>query len=158
MAGTFTPETTDYLSVNKYKILIHKYPNVEFFAQRIPIPTVTLGSTIQFTNREHDIKIPGDKVEYEDLIVSFIVDENMDTFKEILDWLQMAAADELAHDEIFSDISIISLTNNSNANKIFKFYNAWPQTITNILLDVTTTEDQPPTVDVIFKYTHFTLG
>jgi hypothetical protein len=34
-----------------------------------------------------DIPIPGDKVTYQDLAISFLVDENLENYKEIHDWI-----------------------------------------------------------------------
>lgn len=152
-----SPETTNLLSPNKYQVVISKFPNVNYFTQRVPIPTVTLGQAVQATNQEVDIKWPGDKLEFEDLILSVMMDENLAGYQEIYDWLFECASSEMHEDDVFSDISIIMLTNNSNKNKILKFHNAWPQTLGNILMDVTATEDQPLSTDIIFKYTHFTI-
>lgn len=151
------PANTDLLSPNRFQVVIAKYPNVTYFAQRVPIPSVNLGTTHQFTNQEVDIKLPGDKIEYDDLLISFIIDEDVASFAEILRWIQDAAGSELSPQDLMTDLSIVILTNNSNKNKTFKFYNAFPYSISNIMLDVTVSEDQPLTADVMFKYTHFTI-
>lgn len=150
------PGSTDLLSPNKFKIVIGRFPKVDFFTQRVPLPTITLGRTIKTTNREVDIKYPGDKLEYEDLIVSILIDEGLEGYEEIHKWMNEAALAEDDND-FFSDMSILVLTNNSNKNKTFTFHNCFPQTIGNILFDTTATEDQPLSVDVIFNFSHFTI-
>lgn len=144
------------LSPNKFRIVVDRFPNVQLFTQRLPIPTATLGSTTQYTNQEADIKVPGDKVEYEDLIISIIIDEDFEGPKEVIKWMQECAASG-DHKQFYSMITIYTLTNNLNKNVVFKFHNSFPQVVSNTLLDATASEDQPLTLDVIFKYSHFTI-
>ena len=63
-----------------------KLPNVEFFVQTANIPGITLGST-SFETPLKDIAGVGDKVTYQTLDISFLVDENLNNYKEIHDWI-----------------------------------------------------------------------
>tara|TARA_B100001093_G_scaffold240754_1_gene230507 strand:- start:60 stop:584 length:525 start_codon:yes stop_codon:yes gene_type:complete len=63
-----------------------KLPNVEFFVQTANIPGISLGST-SFETPLKDIAGVGDKVSYQTLDVSFLVDENLNNYKEIHDWI-----------------------------------------------------------------------
>ena len=63
-----------------------KLPTVEFFIQTANIPGITLGDTSLDTPLK-DIPMPGDKVTYQSLDVSFLVDENLNNYKEIHDWM-----------------------------------------------------------------------
>jgi len=144
------------LSPNKYKVVIERFPTVDMFTQRVPLPSVTLGSSMYYTNQDTDIKLPGDKIEYEDLIISLLVDKDLNGIIEILKWIQSAATSD-NHMDMLSQISIQTLTNNSNANRKITFYNCFPQTMSNILFDVSETEDNPPSIDAIFKYSHYTI-
>jgi len=63
-----------------------KLPKVEFFVQTANIPGISLGSTNQETSLK-DIAGPGDKVSYQSLDISFLVDENLDNYKELHDWI-----------------------------------------------------------------------
>ena len=63
-----------------------KLPLVEFFIQSANLPGISLGNATQ-TTPLYDIPIPGDKISYSPLDLSFIVDENLNNYKEIHDWL-----------------------------------------------------------------------
>ena len=63
-----------------------KLPLVEFFVQSANIPGINLGSATQ-TNPLYDIPLPGDKITYAALDMSFLVDENLNNYKEIHDWI-----------------------------------------------------------------------
>jgi hypothetical protein len=61
-------------------------PLVEFFCQTANIPGIGLGET-SIETPLRDIPIPGEKVTYQDLAISFLVDENLNNYKEIHDWI-----------------------------------------------------------------------
>tara|TARA_B110001454_G_scaffold28718_1_gene28102 strand:+ start:244 stop:768 length:525 start_codon:yes stop_codon:yes gene_type:complete len=63
-----------------------KLPEVEFFIQTANVPGITLGST-SFETPLKDIAGVGDKVTYQTLDVSFLVDENLNNYKELHDWI-----------------------------------------------------------------------
>jgi len=63
-----------------------KLPEVEFFVQTANIPGITLGATNQDTPLK-DIAGIGDKVSFQTLDVSFLVDENLNNYKELHDWI-----------------------------------------------------------------------
>lgn len=144
------------LSPNKFRIVINRFKDVSMFAQRVVIPGATMGTPMRPTNRYTDYFELGDKILYEDLIVSFLLDEDLETQESILQWMKEGASSEL-DSERFSDLSLIVLTNNSNKNKTYKFYNTFPYTTTSAMLDTGLTEDNPLTLDVIFKFSHYEI-
>ena len=81
-----TPSKFDYASPIQFRFKMTKLPTVEFFIQSANIPGITLGETSIETPLK-DIPIPGDKVTYSSLEVSFLVDENLNNYKEIHDWI-----------------------------------------------------------------------
>ena len=80
------PTKLDYAAATQFKFNITKLPKVEFFCTSVNIPSITLGSTEQATPLK-DIPIPGDKLTYGSLEVSFLVDENLENYREIHGWL-----------------------------------------------------------------------
>ena len=81
-----TPTKFDYASPIQFRFKMTKLPQVEFFVQTAIIPGVALGST-SFETPLKDIAGVGDKVTYQTLDVSFLVDENLNNYKEIHDWI-----------------------------------------------------------------------
>ena len=80
------PTKLDYAAATQFKFNIIKLPKVEFFCTAVNIPGITLGETSQATPLK-DIPIPGDKLNYASLNVSFLVDENLENYREIHGWL-----------------------------------------------------------------------
>ena len=81
-----TPSKFDYASPIQFRFKMTKLPNVEFFIQSANIPGITLGEVTMPTPLK-DISIPGDKITYASLDVSFLVDENLNNYKELHDWI-----------------------------------------------------------------------
>ena len=81
-----TPSKFDYASPIQFRFKMTKLPTVEFFVHSANIPAITLGETSMATPLKY-IPIPGDKVTYSSLDVSFLVDENLNNYKEIHDWI-----------------------------------------------------------------------
>ena len=76
----------DYASPIQFRFKMTKLPLVEFTVQTANIPGINLGSTTLETPLK-DIAGVGDKVTYQSLDVSFLVDENLNNYKEIHDWI-----------------------------------------------------------------------
>ena len=80
------PEKLDYASPIQFRFKCTKLPEVEFFCQTANVPGISLGDAT-FATSLKDISIPGDTVVYSSLDMTFLVDENLNNYKEIHDWL-----------------------------------------------------------------------
>jgi len=80
------PTKLDYASPTQFKFSILKLPKVEYFCTAVNIPGINLGDAVQATSLKN-IPIPGDKLTYEPLQMTFLVDENLENFQEIHGWL-----------------------------------------------------------------------
>ena len=83
---TREPTKLDYASPVQFRFKCSKLPTVEFFCQSANIPGISIGTASMPTGLK-DIPIPGEKVSYQDLAISFLVDENLNNYKEIHDWI-----------------------------------------------------------------------
>ena len=83
---TRQPTKLDYAAATQFKFNITKLPKVEFFCTSVNIPGVTLGETSQDTPLK-TIPIPGDELTYGSLNVDFMIDENLENYREIHGWL-----------------------------------------------------------------------
>ena len=80
------PSKSDYASPFQFRFKCTKLPTVEFFVQSANIPGINLGSAQQDTPL-YDMPLPGDKITFAALDMSFLVDENLNNYKEIHDWI-----------------------------------------------------------------------
>ena len=81
------PTKLDCASPTQFKFSINKLPKVEYFCTAVNVPGITLGGTMSQPTPLKDIPIPGEKLTYEPLSMTFLVDENLENFQEIHGWL-----------------------------------------------------------------------
>jgi len=80
------PTALDYSSPTQFRFLINQLPKVQYFTTEANIPGITLGEGTYNTPLK-DLPILGDKLTYDDLTITFIVDENLENYIEMHTWL-----------------------------------------------------------------------
>ena len=76
-ALTRQPEEIDYSAPSQYRFSIIQLPKVQFFTTACNIPGVNMGDAI-FPTPFTDVPVQGDKLTFDNLIISFIVDESLE--------------------------------------------------------------------------------
>ena len=84
--NTRQPIIMDYASPIQFRFKCSKLPLVEYFCQTANIPSIALGTATVATPL-YDYPIPGDTITYGSLDISFLVDENLNNYKELHDWI-----------------------------------------------------------------------
>ena len=155
---------TNYLSPVGFTVNVKRLTNVEFFTQRMQIPGVSSGAAETPTTLSTIYNV-SDKLQYQELDLSFIVDENMSNYFECLNWMESITTPvdlgqfaKLAKsdDGVVSDISVTILNSHKNANISFTFLNCFPTSLSQITLDVTQSDIQYSEASMIFRYDRFT--
>jgi len=80
------PTKLDYSSPTQFKFTIHQLPKVEFFTTSAAVPGISLNNYEQPTPFKN-IPIIGDRLTFEDLTISFIVDEYLENYITIHNWM-----------------------------------------------------------------------
>ena len=80
------PTKLDLASPAQFKFSIIKLPKVEYFCTSANIPEVSMPSATQSTPFR-DIPVPGEKISFGDLNITFLIDENLDNYREMHGWL-----------------------------------------------------------------------
>ena len=80
------PTKLDYLSPTQFRFIITQLPKVEFFTTAAGVPGITLGDTVMPT-RFKEIPMMGDKLDYEPLTITFLVDEYLENYKSLHEWM-----------------------------------------------------------------------
>lgn len=152
--------TTNYLSPVSFKIVIDRLPQTEFTTQRVQLPQLSMTAP-QVASPIHNIFQTPDRMDYSDLDLSFIVDENMKNYEEILRWMEGMGTPESTEqrlnleatkDGVRSDISIIIENSARNANIKFTFTDCFPTSLSGVPLDVRATDVDYPEATVTFRY------
>ena len=164
-------DNRNFLSPVGFKFTLSKFPKVTFFSNTARIPDITLGTAIQSTYLK-DIDVPGEKLTYGDLNVRFLVDENLENYMRIHNWLTGLGFPDSAQQfldkttdednirdnlEQFSDGSLHILNSNFKDIAIVKFKDLFPIYLTSLEFDATESDVNYFTADVTFKYTIYDI-
>ena len=158
------PTNLNQLNVVSFDVSFSRLPAVQYFCQRISLPTVVLGETHEaspFLN----LPLEGDTLTYEALSISFIVDEDLQNYISIYEWLtalgfpreyaQFRTLKEPSTGETetkYSDLTIVLHTNKSNPNYRIRFTDCFPTSLSSIQFDATPTGMDPIVVDATFNF------
>lgn len=154
---------TNYLNPTSFLVSVERLPNVEFFTQRAILPSVSMSAVTTPNPLKNLYNVP-DHLEYAELDLSFILDENMNNYIEVLRWMEGISTPETlsqfdrlkkTKDGIVSDIVVILTNSHKNPHIEFRFKDAFPLTISPISLDITPGDIVNPEVTVTFRHNGF---
>jgi hypothetical protein len=173
------PTDLDYLKPNGFKFQIHNLPNVSYFCQAANIPAIQLGSPVMTTPLS-DIPVPGDKLSYGDLVIRFLVQENMRNYIELYNWM-IGLGFPLSRDQYkewnegqryrfpavsdkrlgaignFSDADFFILDSDSNANVKISYYDVFPISLEGLDFDISSGNSSYLQGIAAFKYRHYEI-
>jgi hypothetical protein len=81
------PSVFDYSQSNQFKVYLPIFPTTEWFVVRANIPGVTMAQASQYTPFV-DVAVVGDKMQYDNFNMSFMVDESLKNYMEMYDWVK----------------------------------------------------------------------
>ena len=168
-------ENRNFLSPAGFKFTLKRSPKVAFFSNEANIPDLNLGVAVQ-TSYLKDIDLPGDKIVFGDLNLRFLVDENLENYMEIQNWIRGLGYPENLkqftdlqnqgiiqgnyvqdRQNIYSDGTLQVLTSSSIPNFQVVFKDLFPYSLGTLTFDATQTDIQYFTADVGFKYTMYNI-
>jgi len=161
----------NFLAPVGFKFSLSKFPKVDFFCNSARIPEITLGTAIQPSYLK-EIDIPGEKLIYGDLSIRFLVDEQLENYVAVHNWLTGLGFPETPQQfidkttdrdglrdfqEQFCDGSLHILNSNYNDVAIVKFKDIFPTSITSLDFDATETDINYFTAEATFKYVIYSI-
>ena len=164
-------DNRNFLSGVGFKFSLTKFPKVDFFSNSARIPELTLELTTQPSYLKN-IDVPGERLTFGDLTLRFLVDENMENYQSIYDWLTGLGFPETTKEfaeiikdkdgqrdpkEAFCDGTLRILNSNYREVAQVKFRDLFPTSLTSLDFDATNTDVQYFTAEATFKYTIYNL-
>ena len=161
------PCNTDLLQVTKYILTFPRITSTVFFCQSVNIPGITSGTPVQNTPFK-DLNIPGDKLLYDDFQMEFLIDEELQSWTSIYDWMrgiafphEFAEYKNLNHQTRYSEnapypqyadaeLKLLSTTNQPLVS--FKFHDCFPIALSGFKMDIRLSADNVLTAISTFKY------
>ncbi len=153
MSGTNLTTNINMLSPTGFKLTINreKFANTEFFITSFGIPSLSAGE-VQ-TNFQNNIGFtPGEALTFEALSLRFVIDEDMNNYTEMFNWMKANTDTVERHDMILS-----IMTNKNLVNKQFQFKDAFPTSLSGVDFNAQATDVEYLQADVTFRYNEFAI-
>lgn len=165
----------NFLSPTAFRFNVERAPKIAFYGNRINIPGLTFENATQ-TNYLTDIPLVGTKLGFNDLSVRFYIDEGLENYVEIQNWLRGIGYPESLREiyiwrkgdgsrgdipksemNLYSDGTLTILDNQNNPKFKVKFQDLFPVSLQNIEFDATVSDLQFLQAEVQFKYSIYTI-
>lgn len=158
----------NFLSPTGFLFKINRCPKVSYFCSSANIPSLDLGLATQPTYLK-DIPIPGDKLQFGDLNIEFLVDEDLGNYIEIQKWMrglgypdsvkeykdlenQKVLPDNMNRGSVYSDAVLQILTSNNLTNFQINFKDIFPTSLSTLTYSAEETDVNYFKASVNFAY------
>ena len=175
------PEVVDFARPTQFRFQLLKIPNVEFFTTNVNVPGISFTGDAAVNTRFKTIHFMGDTLDFEDLSITFLVNEDLSNYREIHDWMigigfpknneqfsdAMTADAQLNPGEpaidtprkssgkpsvLMSDATLTILTNKNNPNLRVNFKQCFPTSLSGIDYNTQVADAEQLTATVTMKY------
>jgi hypothetical protein len=159
-----TPQNSSLLQTARFTFIIPDKPYLKYFCQTVSIPSVSTTEVTVATPFSNTYR-HGDKLSFEALSITCLVDEDLRIWEETYNWLKgltrPSSSEEYLRKSLtdktplYFDGYLTVNTNANNPNIRFKFHNCHPISLGGIDFDTKTDADNIPTCNIQFRYDIF---
>lgn len=151
----------NYLSPIGFQLQLELFDGVDFMCQKVNLPDVSMPS-IEVPTRFRTFPIvPGGGVNFGDLVVTFIIDEELINYRSIHNWIiNNGNANEMQAPEgypKYSAAQLLILSSNFNYNYIIDYENVFPVSLTPVEFDASSTGGEYFMASATFKFSNYTI-
>lgn len=154
------PERINPLLPTYYRFSISRLPNTVYFCQTASLPTVTMSEVLMPTPFMA-VKSPS-KMDFDELSITFIVDEEMKNWLEIFNWMRSTTNvedySEFAKPNTHTctaNLIILNSTKNPKINVTFE--GLFPRTLGSVDFTSTVIDPEPLQCTATFSYRNYNI-
>jgi hypothetical protein len=154
----------NYLQPTGFRVVISRenYPNIEYFAQSVTHPGVSIPPVELATFNIRTVPLAGDKLAYDELLLTLILDEDMESYKEMYTWLERMSLEGQVNNTgtgvpTFADITLSVLTSHNNQGTQFRYKDCLPTNVSSIQFNAAAGDVSYITFDAGFRFTKFEI-
>lgn len=159
------PANSSFLQGNKFTFSFPTLPFLKYFCQEVNIPGVST-SPVTVENPFSNTYRHGDKLVYDQLNATVIVDEDLRVWEETYNWLVALTfpkefreyyKNSNGKQTAYHDGILTVNSNANNPNMRFKFTNCHPVSLGGINFSVQSSPETIITTDITFRYDGFEI-
>jgi len=155
------------LQPTSFKLLIDRknFPNLEFFCQSVAHPAMDARAAEIPYSRVGALPFAADKLTFTELETIIIVDENLNAYTEMYNWMQrliqvnersaLNRTDDLP--PTVCDITLLMLSSHNNTTRKIKYIDCVPTGLGNMMMEATTGDTTQITFPATFRFSYFEL-
>lgn len=157
----------NYLQPTSFKLSLDRknYPNLEFFCQTVTHPGMLMSSVEQPYQKITGIPFPGDKLTFNELSADIILDEDMQGYSEMFQWMRRLLDTPTKNPldrtsstpPTYADITLHILSSHNNTTKQVRYLDCIPTSLGDINFESTSTGDTYITFNASFRFNYFEL-
>lgn len=167
MSNKTAPVNKNMLSGLGFTFNVKRLPGVNFFASQVNIPGL-VGNAVMQASPFKPIVRAYDKLDYNELTVTFKVDEDMQNYLEIFNWMvgvgfptkfdeRRVLEDATQSAGLFSDGQVVVQTSKRNTNLELNFVDLLPISLSDLQLDARAQDVDYVECTVTFKFNYYTI-
>lgn len=182
MASTLNPSATydvgdtnsvlnnlNLLQPTGFKITIDRkyYANLEFFCQSILHPSLMMNAAEVPIRRLSSLPLAGDKLTFSEFTCMIIVDENLNSYTEMYNWMQRIVENnevspfEAQRDNVpptYADVTLSILSSHNNTTRKIIYRDCMPTMLGDMSLETTIGDVSYITFPASFRFTEFEIA
>lgn len=158
----------NYLQPNNFSISIDRarYGNLQFFAQSVNHPGLAVSAPTLAVPRLANVAMPGDTLNVDELSIDVLVDEDMNSYIEMYNWLNDSIQNNyktpsnVKVDDTYSPeatITVSILSSHNNVVKRIKYIDCVPTSLGVLTLQSVTSDVTPLSFPVTFRTSYFEI-
>ncbi len=159
------PTTYNLLTANQFKFSTSRIPILSEFVTGVNVPSIEFISTDLKTAYGVNIPIGTGKYIFSDLTVNFLVDEELESWREIYEWIRRLGpmndnSEEVMYDNCFDSSTTAELLIMNKAYKPnfkFVFYNFFPIALTGLSFTSTGSDTLQVSSAATFRFAYYEL-
>ncbi len=151
-------DNKNFLQPTGFRVIVERenYGNLEFFAQSVQHPgAIVSAAEISNPRLQGGLPVAGDSINYGELTLSLILDEDLTAYKEVQKWMEGSIYSE---NSPYHDITVIVLTSHNNFCAQIKYKNCIPTQLSSVELTSTTGDVTYINFDTTFRFIEFVLS
>jgi len=159
--STLLPENTNNLQTNKFTFVAPGMPYGTYFCQTVNFPGVNTSEVMVPTPFSETYR-HGDKLQYDPLTITFLIDEDMRAWEESYNWLKGITFPHNGREYvqqrkkgIYIDCTLTINRNSNTPNLRVLFKNCHPTSLGPITFTATDDANMVPTADLTLRYDTF---
>lgn len=149
----------NYMTGTRSTMVIDNKPYIQFTAQEWAIPGISLNAAIQPT-AFRDIRYAGDKMQWDPLVIKFIVTEDLSNWIEAFKWLvSIGSPTEFSEYQGlgFQDVTVTVYNSHNNVIKRVKFADCVPTNLSEVTFSSQASETEYNYATLVLEYQHYSF-